>query len=299
VSVVRIVSLALVVAGTAACTSGPGRTPIYPDAQPRPDRGVLDAEAYPDAFVRDAGFPDSAIELPDTGRPPDYPFTGIFSILGDRNKLFAREVQGSLHIVVGGHPYTYTGTITSSGRVDVVSGPLLRSGCPEARIFGDYERPASAFFLTHVTCNAEGQRVEGELRGGFDTDFDPFTSGVYELRVTGVADPFGCHSGPDDPGPLYYGFDVIAATNGLGVFTGRDLLPSTWYGGTIDTTNRDFAVTEYIYVAPSGIDVSIRGQIVLGELGRPPRVSMQRDAWDTARNCGFRMALEGERIAWP
>lgn len=283
----------------AACTDGPGRAPMFADAAEPRDLGFEDARTFADARVPDAGMPDSAVELPDTGRPPDYPFSGIFSILNDANPLYAREVQGRLHLVIGGHPYTYTGTITPSGRVDLVSPVLLRSGCAEARITGDYERPVAAFFLTHVTCNAQGQRVEGQLRGGFTSDFNPFLSGVYQLEIQRVVQPSPCYFGPALPQPALYGVSV-APPNLVGIFTAHDMVAPTWYGGNLDDSDATFGGLERLFVNPTALDPSLRGQFLLGPgIDDPPRLVIDRDIWDLQRGCGYSLHLEGERIAAP
>lgn len=293
----RLLFIAAAIA--AACEATPGRTPIYPDALVREDAGFLDA-VFPDARVFDGGFDDSDVALPDSGRPADYPFSGIFSILGDANKLYAREVRGRLHVVVGGHPYTYTGTITPEGNVDLTSAPLLRSGCPEARITGYYERPASVFFLNHVTCNSNGDRVEGMLRGGFDSDFNSIASGIYELRMTFVQSfqvP-NCYLGPPDPGVLYWGVSV-GPGNVVSVFTAHDVVAPTWFGGNGDQAG-NFVGIEQLYTQPSGLDPSLRGAFLFGAaINDPVRIAIDRDYYDIARLCSWRMRVEGVRITSP
>lgn len=281
----------------AACSPGPGRTPVYPDAAEPHDSGLGDARPRPDSGPPDAGVPDSSIALPDTGRPPDYPFTGVFSVLGDTNKLYAREVNGKLSIIVGTIPYSYVGTISEAGRVEVRSAVLERSGCAQATITGDYERPTAAFFLDHVTCGAGGQPLQGMMRGGFDADFDLGLSGIYELEATLFQNEQGCFTGDPGPTTVRYAIDILAGSNVMSVFTAEDVIPSTTlYAGNVNAGDLGFSTVEQLFSAPGPFDVGMTGRFTITSAIDPVRLTAQRDVFDPRGNCSFTIVVDGLRI---
>ncbi len=279
----------------AACSEGAGRPPAFPDAQEKVDFGVLDAPA-PDARS-DAGFEPSDIEVTDFGPRPAYPFTGIFSILNDQTRLFAREINGRLSILVGDVPYAYVGTIGADGMLDLHAPDLERSGCQVARLSGYYERAAAALFLTHESCTIQGQPLVASLRGGFDADFEPSFSGIYRITIQ-VTDPGnGCFLGTLDPTEATWGFQLTTLANRMWIHTAHDIAAQTIYGGNYELNQLSFSTLETIFAAPSAADGSMRGQFARASANDPPTVTGIRTVFDPARQCSYGARFSGVRIA--
>lgn len=284
------------VALAAACSPGPGRDPVYPDASIRlRDAAAADAELQPDATIPDVGPYDGAVELPDAGPPPSYPMSGVFGFFDGSGKLYAREVDGWLSLYLGDFqavtstPYHYTGTISEDGEVETVSAELMGRGCKSARIYGRYDRASANFVLTHETCNQSGQPLVSGLTGGFEVNFDPARSGIFELQAT-VTGTGGCWEGPTSA-VVRYGVDFIA-TGAMSVFCADDLLGfQQFYLGQGDR--------EAFSALDSSFGMAITGAFTMVTALDPVRLRAERDAFDPVTGCGFHISLDGVRVELP
>lgn len=292
----RLGALGLLAA--AACSPGPGRDPVFPDAGARPEAGPIDAGA-PDAAPRDAGPADVPVFLPDAGPSPAFPFTGVFGILNDGAPLFAREVGGRLHVVVGDFPYSYLGTIDPEGQVELGGPPLAASGCPEPGLSGRYSRPDTLYDLVHASCTPRGEPFTAALRGGFEADFDPRVSGEYTVRVEVTSDVTGCVGlGPVSEEARW----AISALSDrtLVVFTADDPLaePAAYFGRAQPDFSA-FAASQYLEASTGGPQVSLQGRFVQASVNDPLRVEGTRDVHRRETGCTFSARFEGIRVAAP
>jgi hypothetical protein len=281
--------------GPAACVNGPGRTPLYADAEEYPDSTARDASPLPDAQDYDAEPPtDAMVRLPDAGMPGTSMFTGVFGILNDtQDPLYAREVDHKLNLVVGRFPYEYTGTIQSDGTVDARSSELMRSGCVVARIYGSYERSSGLFHLVHETCNAMFMTLTSSMTGGFASDFAVW-SGVYDLQATVVSDTSSCAVGIHTV-PVRYGFSLLA--HEIFVFTADDLISTPqFYGGAWSGTS--FSAIWRSDVGGT-IKSTITGQFSQPTANDPVHFSGTRDVYDPVKTCSFSITLAGYRSMAP
>lgn len=281
-----------------ACSPGVGRDPVYPDAAVRAEAGVPDV-GPPDAGSADAGPRDVPVFLPDSGPRPRFPFTGVFSILDDPASLFAREVQGRLHIVVGDFPYTYVGTIDEDGAVDLGSTELTASGCPEPRITGTYSREDTLHMLLHETCNGRGEPVSANLRGGFVADFDPAVSGEYEVRMQVVTDPMGCFGLGPVPQAGRWGLDVLSDRT-LAVFVAYDPVgPPAVYFGRAQANLSSFTAVHHLDAQVNGPQVAMSAQLVQPTANDPVQMIGTRDVYLPDTGCTFSVSFEATRVAAP
>ncbi|MFO0727411.1 MAG: hypothetical protein U1E65_26780 [Myxococcota bacterium] len=278
-----------------ACTEGAGRPPGFEDAAEIEDAKPMDA--LPRDTGIDAGLGPSDVEVTDFGPAPSYPFTGIFSVLNDQTRLFAREINGRLSVLVGDVPYAYLGDINVDGMLNLEAPELVRSGCAEAKLFGYYERASAALFLTHRSCTPQGQPFEAMLRGGFDSDFEPTFSGVYQMTVQVTSDPGGCFLGTHDPTQATWGFQLTTIANHMWVYTAHDIAAQTIYAGNYETNMLTFSVLETIYATPSAADTSMRGQFQRISVNDPPTVTGFRTVFDPTRNCTFQVNFSGTRVS--
>lgn len=283
----------------AACTPGPGSPPSYSDAAVRFDGGLKDADpAAADALPRDAGEIDAEISLRDSGRPAEYPFSGVFGILNSDDPLYAREVGGRLNLVVGVFPYIYVGTISPTGAVDVTSHVLVRSGCAVARIRGTYDRASSAYALVHETCNSRLMPIESPITGAFAADFHAARSGTYELTATVVQDLRGCFTGTSSIHVVRYAFSFLGSGD-VAVFTADDLIePPAWYEGLADEEWAFAAISQY-EGSRTTRDVSLSGWFTQATENEPLRFTGLRDVYDSNRDCVFSVTLDGTRLSSP
>lgn len=275
----------------ASCTPGPGRQAMYLDAEVHPDAFFPDARA--DAGFADTGVPDSSISLPDGGPLPQYPMTGIFGIVGDRSPVYAREVNGRLNLVIGAPPYIYTGTIAASGAVRLESRPLAFAGCQGASVTGTYDRSAAFYVFRHDTCGGNGARLNVELRGGFDSDYDPRVSGVYEVSANVSLDAQGCARTVGER-LVRWAINVIPGSNAASVFTAVDAFEEpTLYLGTFTSANGNVTVLDPTF------NVSLTGSIVQPTANDQPTFRGRRDVVNPERGCSYTVTFEGHRIAFP
>jgi hypothetical protein len=283
-----------VIAALVACSPGVGRPPLVEDASVARDALPKDAEPEPDAEPRDMGPSDIGVFVPDSGVVPSYPFTGVFGILNDNEQLYAREMDGALMLVVGSHPYIYTGTIDADGNVLTSSALLERSGCVLARVTGTYDRTAATYMLRHETCSVQGGTIDGTIRGGFDRDYVA-QSGVYALTATVTIDLNGCA-----PVPLRTDVKVgvnILSDNTVAAFTGVDLVsePGVYLGrstggGFSATQSLDRDFTQRFAMSAVFSQVSVNDPLVM---------AAERDVFNPDGDCTFRIAVTGERTLAP
>ncbi len=290
----RLVAASLAVA-LVACTE-PGRIPTYPDAEEPHDRGFYDANPPRDGGP-DSGEPDGEGELYDSGEPPpEFPFTGQYQIAGDQNRLYAREARGRLSIVIGAPPYVYDGTIAPNGDVNVVSGRLVRSGCSVARITGSYQRRSATMFLELEGCGQDGTPFRTSIRGGFEADYDPQFSGLYQMGAVIMDTGGGCYTGPANVMEMLWGVSMVRGTNSMAIHVAYDLIPSqAVYVGRLEQPSFTFAAIENVFAQP-GLDVSMRGNLTRAGLD-PPIIQGTRDVYDPLRNCGFSIGFRGAKFS--
>lgn len=286
-------SLLGLVALAAACSPGPGRAPVFADAAVRPEAGVIDAGFF------DSGVNDAAVVPFDAGPPPEFPFTGVFGIVDDANPLFAREVQGQLHLVVGAFPYTYVGTIDEAGRVDVSSAELAGSGCTINGITGTYARTDALYDLQHVTCNARGETVESRLQGAFTADYDGTWSGAYAVRMEVVTDVMGCLGlgALEDPG--LWSLSLLG-DGSVAIFVAEDpLAAGVVYFGRARPDRTSFTALQHLDANANGPQVSMQGMMALPMNDVPASFSGRRDVFLPETACTVSVAYVAERVAAP
>ena len=290
--------LAALILLAAGCTDGPGRPPVFADAAVRPEAGATDV-GFEDAGFEDAGPRDVPVFVPDSGPPPAYPFTGQFGILNDSSPLFAREVQGRLHLVVGGFPFNYVGTIDEAGRVAVASAELAASGCPEPKITGRYARADTTFQLVHQTCNGQGQTVRSELTGAFFQGFVPEVSGTYEVRMGVTQDPTNCFGlGPVGPSG-WWGLSV-AADRTVALFVADDPVgPPAVYFGRATGDLSSFSALHHLDAAPNGPQMAAQVQLSQPTALDPVQITGTRDVFHPDTGCTFSVAFSGVRVDAP
>lgn len=281
-----------------ACSPGVGRDPVYPDATVTPEAGPQDALPKDVGFA-DAGPRDVDVFTPDATPLPSFPFTGVFGILDDSAPLFAREVQGRLQIVVGDFPYVYVGTIDESGAVDLGSGELSASGCPEPRIHGTYSRSDALFMLDHETCNAQGQPVASEIRGGFRNDFESTVSGEYDVQMQVVTDASGCFGLGPIPETGRWGLSALPDGT-LSMFVAHDPVgPPAVYFGRVNSAGSAFAATHHLDAASNGPQLAMQARFDQPTANDPLKVIGTRDVIRPADGCTFSVAFEATRLASP
>jgi hypothetical protein len=142
-------------------------------------------------------------------------------------------------------------------------------------------------------------RFEAMLRGGFDANFEPQLSGVYELTANVVADFQGCYQGPPGPQTVRYGVGVLAANQSISVFTAIDVNEPALYVGNVAGADLRFSAIERAFALPGPSDVSMMGQLITGAGPDPVRMTAQRDVYDPLRGCSFTLALDGARLSAP
>ncbi len=287
----------ILILACAACTQGPGRTPIFPDTGVEEDAGPRDATIFDAAPVDTGQDYDAGFQVTDTGPKMSFPFTGVFGILNSSSPLFAREVDGKLSLVVSDFPYVYTGTIANDGTVDTTGTSLMRAGCAVAKITGKYDRDGAQYVMTHRTCNAQGAPLVSTIMGGFTQNFVESVSGVFELRITVMSNPNGCYSGQD--GALVrYGFDFLP--NGVvQIFTAEDVISTpAWYEGQ-SAGDGSFSATQKLTPQDPNPTTSMMGQFTQPTANDPLRFSGNRDIYDPVKMCGFSVLLSGTRTIAP
>lgn len=282
-----------------SCSPGVGRSPVFPDAAVRPEAGIADS-GPPDAGFVDAGPRDVPVFLPDTGPPPPlYDFTGSYGILNSSDALFAREVRGELHLVIGAFPYTYTGTIDAAGQVDLTSPELANSGCPEARITGTFSRPDTLFDLQHQTCNTAGEPLNGQIRGGFASNYDDRVSGEYEVRMEVINDVTNCIGLGVLSDPGYWGVSVLSDRT-IAVFVAEDpaAAPAVYFGRAQQDLS-GFDALQHLDAAANGSQFAMRARIELISALDPVRIVGTRDVFRPGTGCTFTVSFEASRISAP
>lgn len=279
----------------------PGQAPVFADAAAVQDAIVEDARPPIDTGPRamDSGAADAISVLADAAPAPWFPFSGVFRIVG-AGVLFAREVDQHLSLIVDVFPNVYTGTITRDGRVMLTGDVLARSGCPTAAIRGTYIRDQAFHTLELSTCNAQGATVTAPIQGGFDRDYEPTVSGVYELTATLAMDLDGCYRGPRSQ-TVRYGLSFDPASGSVAVFTTADdvIDAPAMYIGTYDRGTFALSALSRPFASASNFDVSMRGRFEQPDPLQPPRFIGQRDVLDVRRQCGFSITLDGPRIERP
>lgn len=296
--------LGLLVALGTACSPGPGRPPVYPDAAL--DLGVDSGEADLGA-PEDAGAPDAdpldgyTIVLPDGGTPETYVFTGTFFINGQTERLYAREAGGRLSLIVGGPPYVYSGTIDENGNVDVRSEAQERSGCAVARITGLYERRTAFYTLRHQGCGLTLTPFDVELRGQLvglaSEDYENSISGIYRVLVT-VGSNLGCTLAAPSPLTLHYAVNVLAGGRQIVVYTAEDVLGTPdHYIGTMSPENLQFSAIMRHTMGEHLLDASMNARIERFGDADPPRLVGTQDAVDFEASCSVSMSLDGVRVS--
>lgn len=304
----------------ASCSPGVGREPILGPAEPSsietpasatgpgsvrgpsPGGAPATATGAADGGGIVVGGPNTG---PDAGvsGPSDAPsvFSGIFAIEGAADPLLAREIRGHLSLVVGGWPYVYEGTITASGALDTRSVILTRSGCPQARITGRFDRSRASFTALHRTCDSALRTLSSTITGGFTGGFDPATSGVYELTATIIDPPPACYQGPARA-TVHYGFSMLPS-GVISVFTGDDVIRIPgWYRGhavwDVGLGTGNFAALAD-YDANMTIHIGMRGNWAEPTSLTPIQFAGSRDVYDPATDCAFSINLQGVRISVP
>jgi hypothetical protein len=286
-----------------ACTSGPGRTPIFPDAQVfYPD--AVDEMGFPDAPY-DAGVNDSAVVLNDFGFASMYSFTGIFGITGDSQEaIYAREVGGNISIVVGAFPYVYAGTIstgaTGNAMVNATSDVLARAGCT-ASVVGIFDRTSPLYELQHTTCDSQGRTISSMIRGGIATSFDPSWSGIYAVTATVVENASLCFTGGALP-PMTWALDFLPSSDQVEVYMPIDAVPNqqAFYIGTYEAAGAFSATAQWSAVAGAGPDVSLQGTVTQVSATDPVQISGTRSVIDYGHgNCVYSIQFSGVRSSGP
>lgn len=286
------------------CSPGPGRPPVYPDATVDlgVDLGPSDSGVHPDAAELDAGPLDgSTIVLPDGSTEEIYVFTGTFFINGQTERLYAREVSGSLSLIVGGHPYVYHGTIDDNGNVDVRSEAQERSGCALAQVTGVYERRTAFYTLRHRGCGLTLTPFDVEIRGQLvdqaSEDYENSVSGIYRVVAT-VGSNLGCNLVAPSPLTLHYAVNVLAGGRQIVVYTVEDALGTPdHYIGTMTPSNLQFSAIKYHTMGEHLLDAAMSGRIERFGDADPPRLIAQQDAVDFERSCSVSMAIDGVRVS--
>ncbi len=279
---------------TGACSPGQGRDPIFADAAVYPDAGFRDATPFPDA-AEDAGLPDSAVGLPDAAVVPEYTFTGVYTVLGTGDRMYARELGGKLQLVIRDWPYVYTGTIDASGAVNTTSIELTAAGCAIATITGAYDRVTATYLLEHRTCSVDGNALLSEIFGAFENDFATGVSGEYELAAA-VMDARNCWSGPLTGHTVRYGFSFFGGA--VAVFTAYDMIAEpAFYAGTAGP-EFDFSALQRIDSDPEVV-TSLRGSFSQPTANDPVRFTGIRDVFDRTLGCFFTITLDGVRVQGP
>ncbi len=277
---------------------------LYDDAQVAPDRAPdlpADAGAQDAApLVPDTGPKDTGPSLLDAGGPPQFAFSGVWSIFDQSSFLYAREVDQNLNLIVGTCPYVYTGTIAASGDFELQGNSLIRSGCVGARIVGNFDRVSSFYTLNHTSCNTQAQPFTADLRGSFQSAFATARSGVYRLSANIVVDLQGCYTGRRGPYEVIYGVSIDATTGKLAIFTAQDLIDQPMvYLGTYSMANDAFSAihTPLSFTGPDDTALSARFE----QFGSqdPVRLVGERDVIDPDTLCRFTMTVEGQRISAP
>lgn len=288
--------LVLAAVSACACSPGPGRDPVFRDAAVVLDAAPADSGAFDAGDRRDAGVRDANVVLPDAGPPPSYPFTGIFGVFDSADPIFAREVNGRLNLIVGRMPYSYVGSITEAGEVDLVSPELTRGGCLEARILGSYGRSDTQLALQHRSCNAQGQAISSNLRGAFADDFDPRRSGIYRLEGQVVLNTPPCWTGNQAGNVVFYGVS-FTGDGSVAVFAAHDVIdePAVYVGRT--TGPNGFAAIQIASAASGAPQFSLTGSLEQVSVNDPLVLRLERDVYDPVRGCAFRMVLVGQRVA--
>lgn len=287
-----------------ACSPGPGRPPVYRDAEP--DAGADAQEPEPDAAPDGGGadvdpFDGYTIVLPDAGTPETYVFTGTFFINGQTERLYAREAAGRLSIIVGGHPYVYHGTIDENGNVDVRSEAQERSGCALAQITGLYERRTAFYTLRHRGCGLTLTPFDVELRGQLvglsSEDYENSLSGIYRVLVT-VGSNLGCDLVAPSPLTLHYAVNVLAGGRQIVIYTFEDMLGSPdHYLGTMSPENLQFSAIMRHTMGEHLLDASMNATLQRFGDADPPRLVGTQDAVDFERSCSVSVALDGVRLS--
>lgn len=288
----------------AACSPGPGRPPVYRDAEPDlgVDSGEPDLGEAPDAGAPDADpFDGYTIVLPDSGIPPSYVFTGTFFINGQTERLYAREAAGQLSIIVGGPPYVYHGTIDENGNVSVRSEAQERSGCAVAEITGIYERRTAFYTLRHRGCGLTLTPFDVELRGQLvglsGEDFENSVSGIYRVLVT-VGSNLGCELVAPSPLTLHYAVNVLAGGRQIVVYTFEDVLGTPdHYIGTMSPANLQFSAIMRHTMGEHLLDASMNARLQRFGDADPPRLVGTQDAVDFERSCSVSMSIDGVRVS--
>ncbi len=282
-----------------ACSPGVGRAPVFADAAVVAEAGVTDSGPADAGFV-DSGPRDVPVFFPDAGPPPPaYDFTGVYGILNSSDLLFAREVRGQLHLVVGAFPYTYTGSIDGSGEVDLISPELANSQCPEARITGRFSRSDTLFQLEHQTCNTSGEPLNGQIRGGFARNYDDRVSGEYEVRMAVTVDATNCIGLGVVQDSGYWGVSLLDDRT-VAVFVAEDPLgaPAVYFGRAQQNLS-GFDALQHFDAATNGAQFSMRAQIDLISALEPVRISGTRDVFLPETGCTFTVNFEATRIQAP
>jgi hypothetical protein len=283
----------------AACTDGPGRPPTFADAAVRPEAGPTDSGPPPDAGFEDAGPRDVPVFVPDSGPLPEYAFSGQFGILNANDPLFAREVQGRLQLVIGGFPFSYLGTISEDGVVDLASAELAASGCPEARITGRYSRTDTTFQLTHTTCNASGEPLRATLTGAYFQDFIPSVSGAYTVEQAVVRDITNCFGLGPVPGEAHWGLSV-ASDRTVSLFVADDPVgPSVAYFGRATSELTSFDALHHLDADINGTAFAVRAELAQPNAHEPVQLSGSRDVVLPDRGCTISVQFSGVRVAAP
>lgn len=288
----------------AACSPGPGRTPVYPDARADlgVDGGFDDAADTIDLGTPDAGPEDGyTIVLPDGGPPELYVFTGIFFINGQTERLYAREAGGQLSLIVGGPPYVYSGTIDDNGNVDVSSEAQVRSGCALAQITGVYDRRSAFFTLRHRGCGLTLTPFDVEIRGqlvGRDIeDYENSVSGIYQVIAT-VGSNLGCDLVAPSPLTLHYAVNVLPGANQIVLYTIEDPLGTPdHYIGTMSPQSLQFSAVMRHTMGEHLLDASMMAQIQRFGDADPPRLVGTQDSVDFEASCSVSMSIEGVRVS--
>lgn len=281
-----------------ACSPGVGRDPVFPDATVRVEAGVPDV-GFVDAGFRDAGPQDVPVFLPDAGPPARYPFTGVFGILGDPSLLYAREVQGRLHVVVGGFPYSYVGTISEAGQVDLRSPELEASNCTIPVLRGTYSRPDALHDLLHQTCNAQGQAISSQLRGGFIQDYDAQVSGEYEVQTRVTTDIMNCMGLGPIPETGHWGVNLLSDGT-IAVFVAWDPVRANMvYFGRAQGDLSAFTALNYATADTGGTQYAMQARFEQLTALDPVRILGSRDVYLPQEGCTVSVAFEATRVAGP
>ena len=292
--------LLIVIAINGACNVSPGRPAVYDDAQvagQSSDSGLVwDAAAMtPELGVRDTGP-----GLLDAGPKPAFAFTGVWSIFDQASVLYAREVDLSLNLIIGGFPYVYTGTISVDGDFELQGNSLIRSGCSSARLTGNFNRSSSFYTLRHTSCNGQGEVFETDLRGSFQSSFTPSRSGIYRLSGTVVTDLQACYTGRPGPYELIYGVSLDPNSGNLAIFTAKDIIEQPMvYLGSYSASDDAFSLQHTPFFGSMDGVTAFTGRFEQFGGNDPLRLVGQRDVIDPDTLCQFTMVVEGTKISGP